>query len=147
MTHSQRRITVAARLIHNAYSETDWAEASIDDAVYAESVTKRASEALGGTTEDAEIIRGHRKISLAHNAALAKTWALVAPLGDTSYGIDPEVVPHAVAGYIEALKADQPVIEVTDDMVNALALDLYGPAVVYDREKVRAALANALQTR
>lgn len=147
MTHSQRRITAAARLIHNAYSETDWAEASIDDAVFAESVAKRASEALGGTTEDAEIIRGHRKISLANNAALAKTWALVTPIGDTSYGIDPDVVPHAVAGYIEALKAEQPVIEVTEAMIDAAAATLYPPNVVFDREKVRAALANALQTR
>lgn len=153
----------AAQLVHTNYSEKPWngREAYVDR-IWARGTLKAALAKLGPelTMIEAELAaeqatesntttqlagRLIRIRSLALQEALTQIWSDLGH-GD-SYGENPEVVPLAVATKLAELKAGTPEVEVTDSMVNSVALDFFGPSVVYDREKLRAALANALQTR
>lgn len=150
MTYSAEKITAAARLVHNNYSEIDYDDADSTSKIWARGTVRAVFESLGDSQEHEYLIERHeasRAQSLALQEALTKVWQAAGRDGTEGFATDPSTVHQAVLDAIEAARAPRDEIEITDSMVNEVALSLFGPAVVYDREKLRQALANALQTR
>lgn len=150
MSYSPDRITAAAHAVHNNYSETPWENADYGDRTWAEGTVRAVIEKLGDSQEHEYLIERHEEVraqNLALQEALTKIWAAAGRNSAEGFGTDPTVVHQAVLDAIEAARTPREEIEVTDEMINEIGLGFFGPAVVYDREKLRQALANALQTR
>lgn len=86
---------------------------------------------------------GLRAANIDHGAALSMVWRRV--MGSEQ----PETAsPVSMATQIvQRLDDATDDIEVTDLMVESMGNQIYGAAVVWDREKVRAGLTSALQAR
>lgn len=86
-----------------------------------------------------------RAQSLRLGEALTRAYTAARP-GETAYE-DLESVPGAVSEAIANARAEREAVEITDEMLTTFGQEFFGPAVVYDREKARAALAHALAVR
>lgn len=94
-----------------------------------------------------ELLRGSRAERLSQAAALTDVWIAVDREGTGTYGVDPSIVAPAVRKALREARDPITPDDITDRMVNELALAIYGPAVVYDRERIRNGLAAALDAR
>lgn len=94
-----------------------------------------------------ELLRGSRAERLALAAALTDVWISVDRDGTGTYGVDPSIVAPAVRKALREARDPITPDDITDRMVNELALTIYGPSVVYDRERIRNGLAAALDAR
>lgn len=146
MKFSSPKITAAAQVVHNSYSEVDVFEATTGDLEWAEGTVRAMIDKLGDSDEVADLRRRNseiRSFGLEQGRALSKIWGKLV-------GVEqPEVAdPMAIADrIILAVQDEVQQIEITDDMVTRIALGAFGPSVVCDREGLRRALADALQTR
>lgn len=150
MSYSPDRITAAAQVVHNNYSETAYEDVTPDQEVWAEGTVRAVIDKLGDSQEHEYLIERHeeaRAQNLGLQEALTRVWQAAGRDGAEGFGADPTVVHQAVVDAIEVARAPRDEIEITDEMINEIGLGFFGPAVVYDREKLRQALANALQTR
>lgn len=150
MTYPHSAITAAAHVIHNNYSDVDMFEATTGELAWAEGTARAVAEKLGESEEHQatkQVLMAFRAHNLALGDALTRVWEAAGRSPVSGFGIDPSEVPQAVIEAIQAARAPREEIEITDTMVNNLALAIYGPSVVYDRTLIRSALANALQTR
>lgn len=150
MKFPQHRITAAAHVVHNNYSDVDVFEAEIGELVWAEGTVRAAIERLGNSEEYDALIERHdalRAHALSLGRALTLAWEAAGGDAQNGFGARPQDVPEAVRAAIEAARAPQSEIEITDSLVEAVGNGIFPPNVVYDRERVRAVLANALQTR
>lgn len=84
-----------------------------------------------------------RAANLAHGEALGRIWSRVCGSEQPELAA-PEDIANTIIGRLDEEKGE---VEVTDAMVESLGAQVFDPSVVWDREKVRLGLANALQTR
>lgn len=150
MSYSADRITAAARVVHNNYSETAYEDVTPDQEVWAEGTIRAVIDKLGDSQEHEYLIERHeasRAQNLALQEALTKVWQAAGRNDAEGFGTDASLVYQAVADAIESARVPRDEIEVTDAMVESLGAQVFDPSVVWDREKVRLGLANALQTR
>lgn len=141
-----KNFTAAAKRLHNNYSDKPWEETDYADQTWASGTLRGIIEDLGaseGVTLAEERIDSLRQSNLGQGEALNRIWRAM-------YGNrQPEQSNYNVIadGIIQGLEDKMPPPEITDSLVNEIALAAFGPSVVYDRERMRAALAQALQTR
>lgn len=150
MSYDESAFEGAAAVIHGNYSETGWESAEFSERMWARGTLRAALDKLGPDPELAEketLNTALRAATSKLSETLTRVWRIVTPGGSTSFGVEPDSVVPEVEAALERAKAPIEDVEITDGMLNTLALDYWGPAVVYDREKLRSALANALQTR
>jgi len=163
--YDEAAFEAAAQLVHTNYSEKPWDDrTSFAERIWARGTLRAALHKLGflGEVEDAEqaridaindknravdMMNGFRAISLGLSDTLQRVWEVAGGDAKVGYGVDAPAVVVRVREALEAASGPPKEIEVTDTMVNDLALAAFGPSVVYDRERLRTALANALQTR
>ncbi|WNM66155.1 hypothetical protein SEA_DEJAVU_23 [Microbacterium Phage DejaVu] len=88
-------------------------------------------------------IRTIRAWNLESGAAMARVWERVLGSEQPDTAVQSEIAERI----IRRLDEERTEVEVTDAMVEALGARIFDPSVVWDREKVRSGLANALQTR
>lgn len=104
---------------------------------------------MNGVEKERESVRqlwvSSRKHALNLDSALTRAYTAARP-GQTAYE-SVESVPTEVEQAIAEARSERDVIEVTDEMIDIIGREMFGPAVVYDREKVRRALESALQVR
>ena len=139
MRYSPSQITAAAHVVHNNYSEVELVNAPTGEMVWAEGTVRAMIDRLGMPQDHADL----RVFSLAQGAALASIWSRVTGWRET-VSSDPNEIAEAI---IQKLDSQTEQIEVTDAQVEALGNAIYGPAVVWDREKIRNGLVLALQSR
>lgn len=145
-TYPAANFTAAAKHLHSNYSETAWEDADHSELSWAAGTLSGVIEALGpaiGASEAEERIDSLRASNLSYGEHMARIWRTV--FGNAQ----PLTSNHAdiASTIIEGIQDASPEIEITDTMVNDVAMGFFGPSVVYDREKMRSALAYALRTR
>ncbi|QAU07353.1 hypothetical protein SEA_ALLEB_18 [Microbacterium phage Alleb] len=146
MKFPHHRITAAARVVHNNYSDVDVFEAEIGELIWAEGTVRAMIEKLGDSDEMIDLRRRNsevRRFGLEQGRALSRLWEALVGSEQPETASPTELADRIVL----AVQDEARQIEITDDMVNSVALGAFGPAVVYDREGLRRALADALQTR
>lgn len=143
MSYPVENFTAAAKRLHNNYSETAWEDSDYGEQSWAAGTLRGIIADLGPSEE----FTAARVAALGLGVHLTKAWEAAGGDPAEGFGTQPQLVASAVTEAIEKARGPREEIEITDAMVNSVALDFFGPSVVYDREKLRAALANALQTR
>lgn len=147
MRYPASRITAAAHVVHNNYSEVDMFEAEVGELAWAEGTVRAAIERLGDSDELVDIRKRNtelRSLNLSYGKSLTRIWSKI---------VGPEQPEVSAIGSLTDMilsKLEErpgPRVEVTDSMVNEIALAAFGPSVVYDRDRLREALVHALQTR
>lgn len=145
MKYSSSKVTAAAHVVHNNYSEVDMFDASAGELAWAEATVR-----LGDSDELVDARKRNTELRIQNlelSKGLSMAWMAAGGSAVEGFGTTPQQVSWRVQDAIAEAKAPVDEIVVTDDMVNALALEFWGASVVYDREKLRQALALALQTR
>lgn len=155
----------AAQLVHTNYSEKPWnARGSMGERIWARGTLRAALHKLGflGEVEDAEqaridainakndavdLMNRFRASSLSLGDTLTRIWEATGGDPQAGYGTSPQAVLNQVQIALAEAAVPPEQREITDTTVNDIALAAFGPSVVYDREKLRAALADALQAR
>ena len=145
-TYPAENFAAAMQRMFNNYSEKGWENADYADRVWARGTLAGIAEDLGpsiGSVEAEERIDSLRMSNLAYGETFNRVW--VAIMGrfqpkTSNFGDMADVM-------IAKLADESPGAEVTDAQVEVLGNHIYGPAVVWDREKIRNGLAQALQTR
>lgn len=145
-TYPEGNFKAAAQRLHNNYSETPWENADYSDRTWAHGTLRGIIEDLGpavGASEAEERIDSLRQSNIGQSEALSRIWHTLfgnSQPEQSNYGYMTDLI-------IARIQDEAPQVQVTDEMIHEVGLGLFGPAVVYDREKLRLALANALQTR
>lgn len=150
MKYSSSKVTAAAHVVHNNYSEVDMFDASTGELAWAEGTVRAAIERLGDSDELVDTRKRNTELRIQNlelSKGLSLAWVAAGGSSAEGFGITPQQVSWRVQDAIAEAKMPVDEIVVTDSMVNALALEFWGASVVYDREKLRQALAFALQTR
>lgn len=155
----------AARLVHTNYSEKPWeGREAYSDRIWARGTLKAAIEKLSLTDviadaeqaradaeeakQDArEAMEGFRAVSLSHSDTLTRVWEAAGGDATAGYGVDATQVVEQVRTALREARAEAPKIQVTDAVVESLGTWFWGTEALWGREALRAALANALQTR
>lgn len=156
MSYSPEKITAAARIVHNNYSETDYDDADSTSKIWARGTVRAVFDTLGDSQEHEHLIEQleeanrHklelRAMALEFGEQLTRIWQAAGRNDTEGFGTDAGLVYRAVVDAIEAARVPRDQVEVTDAMVESLGAQVFDPSVVWDREKVRLGLANALQT-
>lgn len=145
-TYPVEKFKEAVQVAHRKSSDYNWDESSDEDKLRSRMLVYDIVDTLGppvGAVEAEERIDSLRQSNLGQGEALNRIWR-------TMYGNrQPSHSNHDVIadGIIQGLQDKMPPPEITDQLVNEIALAAFGPSVVYDREGLRRALAQALQTR
>lgn len=146
MKFPQHKVTAAAQVVHNNYSDVDVFEAEIGELVWAEGTVRAMIDKLGDSDEVIDLRKRNsevRHFGLEQGRALSNLWEALVGSEQPETASPMEIADRI----IRAIEGEVQQIEVTDEMVNQVALGAFGPSVVYDREGLRRALAHALQTR
>lgn len=155
----------AAQLVHGNYSEKPWGDReSYGERIFARGTLKAAIEklALTDVIEDAEKARVEaaealvdarttmgalRHLNLGLSETLTTVWKVAGGDQEAGYGVDAPAVVERVRTALQEARTEAPKVEITDAVVDSLGNWFWGPDVLWSREDLRSALANALQTR
>lgn len=147
MKYPASKITAAAHVVHNNYSEVPMHEADVGELVWAEGTVRAMIEKLGDPDELVDTRKRNtelRRLNLEAGESLHRIWERVVGSEKPQSSITVGMADRILSSLEDA---PRPAIEITDELVNNVALAAFGPSVVYDRERFRSALADALQTR
>lgn len=166
MSYDETAFEAASQALHSSYSDSRlWAlEESFGDRIRARGTLKNALEILGPSDESVQMelerdealgklavaeaaLTTARTRALNMDLTLSRIWSAAGGSAEDGFGSAHQVVLAKVVDAIEAAKSPQGEIEVTDAVVDSFIQGAFPPHVVLDVEKIRAALANALQTR
>lgn len=166
MSYDETAFEAAAQAVHSSYSDSRlWAlEESFGDRIRARGTLKNALRILGPSDESVQVelerdealgklavaeaaLTTVRAQALEMQLALTLIWGTAGKDANAGFGDSPHAVLNAVIEAIEAAKSPQGEIEVTDAVLDSFIQGAFPANVVLDVEKIRSALANALQTR
>lgn len=145
-TYPADNFAAAFEIVHKNLSGFEFEDASEEASTATRAILHEIIHALGapvGAAVAEERIMSLRESNLGHGEALNRIWRTMYGNRQPSHSNYDMIADDIIHG----LESKMPPPDVTDAMVNEVALGAFGPSVVYDRERLRSALAKALQTR